>query len=128
MKRLLLDTQALLWWLADDSRLGQTARDAIIDTRNPVWVSAASVWEIGIKKSLGKLTAPDDLDAIIEEEGFEKLVIDHHHAEAAPQLPLIHKDPFDRMLIAQAQIEGLTIVTSDSTIVTYPVRVMKCGH
>ena len=127
MKRLLLDTQALLWWLTDDPLLGGKARASIVDANNPVWVSAASLWEIGIKKSLGKLTAPEDMDAIVEDEGFEKLVIDNHHAEWAPQLPPIHKDPFDRMLIAQAQIEGLTLVTADRTTMQYPVRVLACG-
>lgn len=127
MKRLLLDTHALLWWLSDDPRLGARVKAEIMDSRNPVWVSAATVWEMGIKKELGKLQAPDDMDRVIEEEGFEKLAIDCNHGEAAPTLPPLHRDPFDRMLIAQAQMEGLILVTADEKILQYPVRTLRCG-
>ena len=127
MKRLLLDTHALLWWLSDDPRLNSAAREAIAAPQNVVWVSAATVWEIGIKQQRGKLMAPEDMDSVLDEEGFEKLLIDCNHAQAAPQLPFIHKDPFDRMLIAQAQMEGLTLVTSDANITQHPVRLLKCA-
>ncbi len=124
MKRLLLDTQALLWWLADDPRLGKEARSAISEARNDVYVSAASSWEISIKKSVGKLTAPDDTDRVVEEEGFIKLPITLFHGDQAGMLPEHHKDPFDRMLVAQAQAEGLIMITSDRIIGQYMVRTL----
>ena len=119
MKRLLLDTHVLLWWLSDDPQLGQVTRQAIVDPRNQVYISAASTWEISIKKSLGKLSAPEDMDGIVDDEGFDKLPITLFHGEQAGMLPGYHKDPFDRMLIAQAQSEGLAIVTSDEKIIRY---------
>lgn len=122
MRRLLLDTHTFLWWLADDLRLGTQARALIADARNQVLVSAATAWEISIKKSLGKLEAPNDLDAAAEEEGFEKLPITFFHGERAGDLPQLHRDPFDRMLIAQSQAEGLEIVTADEAIPRYGVK------
>lgn len=124
MKRLLLDTHVLLWWLSDDPRLGQTTRQVIADPRNDIYVSAASTWEISIKRSLGKLSAPDDMDSIIGDEGFDKLPISLFHGDQAGMLPEHHKDPFDRMLIAQAQAEGLVVVTNDEKITRYGIRVM----
>lgn len=124
MKRLLLDTQALLWWLADDPSLGPNARQLIENENNEVYVSAASAWEISIKKSIGKLKAPDDLDGVIDAEGFEKLPVTFFHGERAGELPAIHRDPFDRMLIAQAQAEGLDIVSSDGMLGRYGVKVI----
>ena len=124
MKRLLLDTHVFLWWLSDDLRLGKSSRQAIANPRNQVYVSAASTWEISIKKSIGKLTAPNDMDAIVESEGFEKLPITLFHGDQAGSLPELHKDPFDRMLIAQAQSEGLVIVTNDEKIIQYKIRTM----
>lgn len=127
MKRLLLDTHVLLWWLSDDSQLGEKTRRAISNPRNQVYVSAASTWEISIKKTMGKLSAPDDMDAIVEDEGFDKLPITLFHGEQAGLLPEHHKDPFDRMLIAQAQSEGLIIVTNDEKITQYGIRTMDAG-
>lgn len=124
MKRLLLDTHVLLWWLSDDPQLGQSARQAIADPRNDVYISAASTWEISIKRSLGKLSAPEDMDSIIDNEGFDKLPISLFHGDQAGMLPGHHKDPFDRMLIAQAQSEGLVIVTNDEKIIRYGIRIM----
>jgi len=124
VKRLLLDTHVLLWWLSDDPRLGHDTRQVIGDPRNQVYVSAASSWEISIKKSLGKLSAPDDMDAIVDDEDFDKLPITLFHGEQAGMLPGYHKDPFDRMLIAQAQSEGLVIITSDERITCYGIRTM----
>ena len=97
MKRLLLDTHALLWWLADDSTLGESTRAMIASHDNVIFVSAASIWEIAIKKTLGKLIAPDGLDTVLEQEGFEALPIEVFHAEQAGALPAHHRDPFDRM-------------------------------
>ena len=124
MKRLLLDTHVLLWWLSDDSRLGEASRQEISNPRNQVYVSAASTWEISIKKSTGKLVAPEDLDAIVECEGFDKLPITLFHGDQAGLLPEHHKDPFDRMLVAQAQSDGLVIVTNDEKITQYNIRTM----
>ena len=124
MKRLLLDTHVLLWWLSDDTQLGQITRQAIADPRNDVYISAASTWEISIKRSLGKLSAPEDMDSIIDDEGFDKLPISLFHGDQAGMLPEHHKDPFDRMLIAQAQSEGLVVVTNDEKIARYGIRVM----
>jgi len=125
MRRLLLDTHTFLWWLADDPRLASVARDIIADNRNTVYVSAVTGWEIAIKKALGKLDAPDDLDSFVEKEGFEHLPITFYHAEQAGALPVHHKDPFDRMLVAQAQAEGLLIMTADQIIPQYGVRVVS---
>lgn len=118
--RLLLDTHALLWWLADDGLITE-ARNAIADPANGVSVSAASAWEISIKKTLGKLTAPGDLEYQVLQSGFLPLPINIAHGIAAGQLARHHEDPFDRMLIAQAFTEGLTIVTRDKRFADYGV-------
>jgi PIN domain nuclease of toxin-antitoxin system len=122
MKRILLDTHVLLWWLIDSPKLGVTAREAIAAADNVVYVSAASIWEIAIKKSLGKLRAPDNFDHILEQEGFEELPVSVYHAEQAGGLPAHHRDPFDRMLIAQAQAEGLLLLSQDKQISAYGIR------
>ena len=124
MKRLLLDTHVFLWWLADNRALAVAAREHIGSPDNIVYVSAASVWEIAIKKSLGKLRAPDDVEAIVEAEGFEALPISLFHAQQAGALPPLHGDPFDRMLIAQAQAEGLILISQDRRLAQYGVRVV----
>ncbi len=122
--RLLLDTNALLWWLADES-LSAQARDAVADPANLVVVSAASAWEISVKKALGKLAAPDDLEQQVAAGGFSPLPISIAHAIAAGQLPRHHEDPFDRMLIAQASAEGLTIVTRDKRFEDYGAALLS---
>ena len=124
MLRLLLDTHAFLWWLADAPQLGDSARKAIGDERNDVFVSAATGWEIAIKRAVGKLQAPENLNAMVEESGFSHLSITFFHGEQAGALPMHHRDPFDRMLIAQAQAEGLVIVTKDPDIPRYGVRTL----
>jgi PIN domain nuclease of toxin-antitoxin system len=121
--RLLLDTHALLWWLADEG-LTVPARDAIADPGNVVMVSAASAWEISIKKALGKLAAPDDLEHQVQASGFLPLPISLAHGVAAGRLDRYHEDPFDRMLIAQARAEGLTIVTRDKRFDEYGVPLL----
>ena len=123
MSRVLVDTHVLLWWLIDDPALSPAARDAIADPVNEPLVSAASVWEIAIKRSLGKLTAPDDLLDRIADEGFAWLPISANHAWQVGELPLHHRDPFDRILVAQALIERLPIVTTDSHFGQYGVQV-----
>lgn len=121
---LLLDTHALLWWLADDPHMGDAARDAIADGERRVLVSAASAWEIAIKRALGKLDAPADLAAAVEDASLEPLPITLEHATAAGALPRHHDDPFDRMLVAQAQLEHLIVVTADARFADYGVAVM----
>ena len=125
MRRLLIDTHVFLWWLSDDPQLGPKARALIANARNQVFVSAATGWEISIKKSIGKLNAPGDLDAIADEEGFEKLPITFFHGERAGDLPQHHRDPFDRMLVAQSQAEGLDFVTADNAIEHYAIKTIS---
>ena len=124
MKRLLIDTHILLWWLSDDPALGMEAKKNISDGRNEIYVSAATTWEISIKKALGKLDAPDDMDAIVEEERFLKLPISLYHGQMAGRLPNRHRDPFNRMLIAQAQAEGLILVTTDALFEQYGIHIL----
>lgn len=121
MQRLLLDTHTLLWAIQDDPRLDAEARLAIADRSNEVYVSSASVWEISIKRSQGRLEAPDNLVATIAQTEFTELSINHIHAKLAGELPLHHRDPFDRMLVAQAQVEDLVLVTRDPHIMNYDV-------
>jgi PIN domain nuclease of toxin-antitoxin system len=121
--RLLLDTHVLLWWLADHPSLSPHAAEMIQRERD-VFVSAASAWEIAIKRALGKLEAPDDLSGAIEANDFRPLPVGVGHALVAGALPRHHDDPFDRMLVAQAQQEGLTLVTSDRWIPSYAVSVL----
>ena len=122
--KLLLDTHVLLWWLSSQ-RISARARAAIQDRDNDVLVSLASVWEIGIKKGIGKLDAPDDLEAQVASHSFVPLQITFTHAAAVANLPLLHRDPFDRMLVAQAQTEGLTVVTRDPRIARYGVPTLR---
>jgi PIN domain nuclease of toxin-antitoxin system len=124
--RLLLDTHALLWWLSDNPQLTKPATRAIANTRNTVIVSAASAWEIATRVRLGKLpTAVDlvaDFVAQMEREGFQLLAVSVEHAIRGGLLPGPHKDPFDRMLIAQAQAEHLPIVSNETAFDAYGVR------
>jgi len=124
--RALLDTHALLWWLSDDPALTRTARKIIAETKNILIASAASAWEIAIKVRLGKLpTAADlaaDFSGQLEREGFQLLAISAEHGIRAGLLPGPHKDPFDRMLIAQAQAENIPIISSEVSFEIYGVR------
>lgn len=122
---LLLDTQALLWWLGGTD-LTDAAVATIADPDNVVLVSAISVWEIEIKRSLGKLEAPDNLIDAISDSGFEPLPVEFAHAHAAGNLPPHHRDPFDRMLIAQAMTDGLVVVTRDAAFADYAVETFAC--
>jgi PIN domain nuclease of toxin-antitoxin system len=122
---IILDTRVLIWALENNSTLSDKAAEAIIEADNMVFVSAASVWEIGIKRNMGKLETPDNLLDEIRLHRFAPLPINLHHAELAGKLPDIHKDPFDRMLIAQAVYEKLTLVTRDETISKYDVKILK---
>ena len=122
-RRLLLDTHIFLWWRGEPSKVATEARSAIA-TADIVFVSAASAWEAAIKVSLGRLELPDTVEAGAVASGFEKLLITFSHAERAAGLPLHHRDPFDRMLVAQAQAEGLTLVTHDRVLEQYDVEIL----
>jgi PIN domain nuclease of toxin-antitoxin system len=121
---LLVDTHVLLWWLADDPTLPPHARAAIAAPEHRVAVSAASAWEIAIKRALGKLDAPDDLHRTLLVSGFDELAITVDHATVAGALPRHHDDPFDRMLVAQALVEDLTVITVDPRFAAYGVAVL----
>lgn len=119
--KLLLDTHVVLWWLDEPSQLSEAARVEITNTENTVLVSAVVAWEIGIKRELGKPTAPTDLEAAITAAGFDSLPITIAHALGVESLPTPHRDPFDRLLVAQAILEGCTLVSRDSQQRQYPV-------
>lgn len=124
----LLDTHVFLWWNADDPVLGPRARDAIADPDSIVFVSAATAWEIAVKRQSGKLDTPGDIAGWIRADGFDEIAIDIEHAVRSAELPRHHRDPFDRLLVAQAQIEELTLVTSDPEIVKYDVETLDAGE
>lgn len=124
--RLLLDTHALLWWLGGNEKMPLKVREAIADEDSSIFISAASIWEIATKHRLGKL--PDagaiiaDLDGIMAEQGFKELPIAVKHGRAAGNLPGPHRDPFDRMLIAQAMLESMTLVSNEQRFDAYGVQ------
>ena len=121
--RLLLDTHVFLWWRGEPSRLAAEVRNKIA-TADIVFVSAASAWEAGIKVALGRLDLPDTIEAGVVASGFEKLLITFPHAERAASLPPHHRDPFDRMLVAQAQVEDLILVSHDGLLKPYDVEIL----
>jgi PIN domain nuclease of toxin-antitoxin system len=120
---LLLDTHIVLWWLTDDTTLAADIKDRL-DHEPDVYVSAATIWEVAIKQAIGKIAEPADLPERIRQSGFRELPITFEHATQAGRLPLIHRDPFDRMLVAQARSEDLTLVTRDAEIQKYEVSVL----
>jgi PIN domain nuclease of toxin-antitoxin system len=120
---LLLDTHIVLWWLTDDPTLSDDIKTKL-DHEPDVYISPATVWEVAIKQAIGKLAEPADLPERIRDSGFRELHITSEHAIAAGRLPLIHRDPFDRMLIAQALCEDLTLVTRDGDIQKYEVPIL----
>jgi PIN domain nuclease of toxin-antitoxin system len=125
MSRFLMDTHAFLWWLSDDRRLKASAREVIADPSALIHISAATIWEIAIKARLGKVrVATKRVDEEIALNHFSELPISARHARVAGGLPLHHDDPFDRMLIAQAQLENLTIITHDQEFSAYKVAVL----
>lgn len=117
--RLLLDTHLWLWWLAADTRLSKEARAAVEDPGNEVFVSAISVWEATIKIAAGKLDVQGDLEKATLASQMAFLPFGHRHAAAIGKLGMFHRDPFDRALVAQALLEGMRLLTSDSTILLY---------
>ena len=122
--RLLLDTNALIWTLVRRERIPSIAIDAIEDKANDVFVSVVSAWEIEIKAAKERLGVPSDLQDALALQSFEPLTVAMHHVHAVESLPRYHRDPFDRMIIAQAHLEGMTIITSDREIRRYPVAVL----
>jgi PIN domain nuclease of toxin-antitoxin system len=122
---LLIDTHVLLWWLDDNPSLSKKARTVISDGKNPVFVSAVIIWEIRIKEALGKLKIPGNFREVLENQPFEMLDITAEHAHTVGELPSHHGDPFDRMLIAQAKVEGLILVTHDMTLKKYKIPLIK---
>jgi PIN domain nuclease of toxin-antitoxin system len=123
INKLLLDTHVFLWWRANDPLLQGAARSAIADA-DVVFVSVATAWEAAIKASLGRLELPDTVESGVKDSGFEKMQISFSHAEAAAALPPHHGDPFDRMLVAQAIFEDLTLVTHDRRLEVYEVPIL----
>ena len=121
---LLLDTHALLWWLDDAPALSTRARAAIADGRNPVFVSAVVVWELRIKEALGKVKLPRNFRAVLERQPFESLPITAEHAHAVAALPRLHRDPFDRMLVAQARAESFVLVSHAPVMARYGIEVI----
>ncbi len=122
--RLLLDTHIYLWWLTDDPRLDANRREAIADPDALAHVSAATIWEIALKQAQGRIEVGDDFVDEIERGGFIELPISARHGLAAGRLPRIHADPFDRMLVAQAREENMTLVSGDSNLAEYRVDLL----
>lgn len=122
--RLLLDTHVLLWWFNEPEVLSAEAVEAITDEANVVYVSAATIWEAGIKQALGKLRGADDLVGRVRDQRLDELPVELAHAATAAALPPHHADPFDRMLVGQARCEGLTLVTRDSRLAVYGVPLL----
>ena len=125
--RALLDTHAFLWWVNDDARLSERCHAIISSGANEILFSAVSAWEMAVKAGIGRLSIPGDLEAYTLEQvllnRFEVLPISLSHALRLSRLPSYHKDPFDRMLIAQAQVENVPILTGDMQIARYPIDV-----
>jgi PIN domain nuclease of toxin-antitoxin system len=122
--KLLLDTHAALWFLSDDQRLGESAARQLTDDTNQVLLSAVVVWEVAIKRSLGKLEAPENFAPTLLDAGLQPLPISIDHVAAVEQLPGHHRDPFDRMLVAQASIEGAALVSHDEALRPYGVTLV----
>lgn len=126
MKGLLLDTHALIWFISDPKKLLRSTYDMIADPSKVIYLSAAAIWEISIKRALGRLETPDNLLSVLEENRISVLNITGEHALAVASLPLIHQDPFDRMQIVQAQKENLIFVSRDKKVKKYKVDIMVC--
>ena len=122
--KLLLDTHAALWFLGGDERLSDSARRHVVDDTNVVLLSAAVAWEVSIKRSLGKLAVPDEYVSLLVGAGVQPLAVSVEHAAAVQALPWHHRDPFDRMLVAQAGVEGAALVSRDDALRAYGVTVL----
>jgi PIN domain nuclease of toxin-antitoxin system len=121
----LLDTQVLLWWFMQPKRIAPKTKRRLEDRQAVVWYSVVSLWEVEIKRTLGKLQAPGDLEEIAAVTGFSALNLTPEHTRGLRDLPSVHGDPFDRMLVAQARAEGLMLVTADELLLRYPVSILQ---
>ncbi len=126
--KLLLDTHALLWWFTDDPQLSKSALAAVLDESNDIFVSAASAWEVATKYRLGKLPEARDVfprfEELVAADGFEFIPVSHRHGLRAGSYQITHADPFDRMLAAQVELEGMVLVTKDSALADFPIRTL----
>jgi PIN domain nuclease of toxin-antitoxin system len=126
--KLLLDTNALLWWLADDKQLGRRARELVEDPGNDILISMVSLWEIAMKVRIGKLRADiKEITDAVQQEGFTLLDIAMTHLLTLAGLPMLHRDPFDHLLIAQAIAEDATFISEDRNTARYPARIVTCS-
>ncbi|MFC7336179.1 type II toxin-antitoxin system VapC family toxin [Haloferula chungangensis] len=123
--RLLLDSHTLLWWMDDPTQLKPAARAAISDPSNLVFTSAASIWELGLKVSKGKLRLPLSFHQLLQENGISELPFTSEHAIASTTLPPLHDDPFDRALVAQCRLESMTLATRDSLLGDYGIAILS---
>ncbi len=121
----LIDTHILIWWLEGSDKLSSKARDIIKSGNNAIYFSSGAIWEMVIKQSLGRLDMPDNLDEVLRSDNIEVLPITAAHALAVGSLPHHHRDPFDRIQIAQAQHEGLVLISRDEEFQKYGVRLLK---
>ena len=125
--RLLLDTNLLLWWLMENRELGREAKALIADPDNAIFISTVSLWEVWLKQSLGKLRLPPDFEARLDAQSFEILPLSGAHARKVAELPWLHRDPFDRMLVAQAAQDRLLLLTVDKRVGAYGKMVRLVG-
>lgn len=121
---LLLDTHILLWWLDNNEKLPEKYLKVISNSNNICFISSATIWEISIKSALGKLEIPDNFTDILQDEGFSELPVSWKHAAMVRQLPFHHKDPFDRLIIAQTIVEDFTLLTVDKIIPQYGIKIL----
>lgn len=121
----LLDTHIILWWLSEPSKISTQARQIIADKKNNIFISSASFWEMSIKKSIGRLSYPNDLLYLLTQEGFQFIPISPEEGLEICDLPPIHTDPFDRMLIMQTKLRNFVLITQDAKIQLYPVATLR---
>lgn len=124
--RYLLDTNVILWWLDDPHKIASKARGIIADKSNDIFISSVSIWEMAIKSELNKLSIPMNMLTILHTEKFQTLQLSSEESLSILDLPKIHSDPFDRLLIAQAKFNDLILITKDQTIIKYPIITLKC--
>jgi PIN domain nuclease of toxin-antitoxin system len=124
----LLDTHIVVWWLMDSQKIVPKVREIIADKTNEIFVSSVSLWEMAIKQSIGRLTIPKNIIEVLIKEGFEMLPLMPEESLSVSDLPFIHNDPFDRMLIIQAKLNNLVLITDDSKIIQYPVLTLKSSE
>jgi PIN domain nuclease of toxin-antitoxin system len=122
----LLDTHVILWWLDNPQKIATKARNIIADKSNEIFISSVSIWEMAIKSDLNKISIPVNILTVLQTEKFQTLKLSHEESLSILNLPKIHTDPFDRMLIAQAKFNDLILITKDQTIIKYPIITLRC--